>query len=191
MVEGNSDIDTIDEFVERARQDPPTVGGIGAAQVDFIVNTLLAREADYDFTYIPFNAQGALVTALLSGSVDAIVANPGEVIGLIESGDVKPLAYTGVSTPEALGDLPTLQEAGYDVAMSMPRGLVLPPDVSDEVLEYWIGVMEQVVETPEWQDYIANQMLTENVLYGDDFRQFIIDTRETFATILREEGVID
>ena len=191
LVNGDSDIDSFEEFIERAKESPPTIGGIGAVNVDFIVPTLLAEKAGFDFEYVSFNAAGELNTALLSGALDAIVSNPAEVLGLVESGDMKALAYSGQETPESLGDIPTFGEAGYDVGVSMPRGLVLPPDAPAEAQEWWIETVKRVVETPEWRDYVEKNSLTENVRYGEDFRTFLQNTGDTFAEILREAGAID
>lgn len=190
LVNGDSEIDSLQEFVERAKESPPTIGGIGAVNVDFIVPTVFAEKAGFEFDYVSFNAQGELITALLSNAVDAIMSNPGEVLGLIESGDMKALGYSGVETPEALGDIPTFGEAGYEVGISMPRGLVLPPDVPEEARQWWIETIQKVVETPEWQAYIDNNLLTENVMYGEDFREFLMRTQDTFAEVLRAHGAI-
>src|SRR5690606_39165376 len=102
LVNGDSEIKTIDEFIEAAKAGDMTIGGIGAVNVDFIVPTLLADKAGFDFEYVSFNEAGELTTALLSHSLDAIMSNPGEVLGLIESGDMRALAYSGVKTPEVL-----------------------------------------------------------------------------------------
>ena len=115
--------------------------------VDFIVPTLLAEKAGFEFEYVSFNAEGELTTALLSNALDAIVSNPGEVLGLIESGDMKALAYSGQETPKSLGDIPTFGEAGYAVNISMPRGLILAPDAPAEAQQWWIETMKKVVET--------------------------------------------
>jgi putative tricarboxylic transport membrane protein len=48
-----------------------------------------------------------------------------------------------------------------------------------------------VVETPEWQQYIESNNLTDNVRYGGDFRAFLEETSGTFEEILREHGAID
>jgi putative tricarboxylic transport membrane protein len=191
LVNGDSEIDSLEEFIEQAKADPPTIGGIGAVNVDFIVPTLLAEKAGFDFEYVSFNAAGELNTALLSNALDAIVSNPGEVMGLIESGDMKALAYSGQETPESLGDIPTFGEAGYPVNISMPRGLILAPDAPAEAQEWWIETMRKVVETPEWQQYIESNNLTENIRYGEDFRAFLEETSGTFEEILREHGAID
>ena len=153
--------------------------------------TLLAEKAGFEFDYVSFNAAGELNTALLSDALDAIVSNPGEVLGLIESGDMKALAYSGQKTPASLGDIPTFAEAGYPVNVSMPRGLILAPDAPAEAQEWWIETMKKVVETPEWQQYIESNNLTENIRYGEDFRTFLAETSGTFEEILREQGAID
>ena len=51
--------------------------------------------------------------------------------------------------------------------------------------------MKKVVETPEWQQYIESNNLTENIRYGEDFRTFLAETSGTFEEILREQGAID
>ena len=191
VVNGDSDIDSFEAFIERAKEDPPTIGGIGAVNVDFIVPTLLAEKAGFEFEYVSFNAEGELTTALLSNALDAIVSNPGVVLGLIESGDMKALAYSGQETPKSLGDIPTFGEAGYAVNISMPRGLILAPDAPAEAQQWWIETMKKVVETPEWQQYLESNNLTENIRYGDDFRAFLEETSGTFEEILREQGAID
>lgn len=191
LVNGDSDIETFEQWLDLARSETLAIGGIGAVNVDFIVPKVLSSQAGFEFDYVSFNASGELNTALLSGALDAIVSNPGEVLGLMESGDMRALAYSGVATPEALGDLPTFGDAGYEIGISMPRGLILAAGASDEAQQWWIETMEKVVATPEWEAYIDNQILTENVRYGDDFFDFLLNVRDTFRDILREEGAIN
>src|SRR5918996_1190603 len=137
LVNGDSEIDNLEAFIEQAKADPPTIGGIGAVNVDFIVPTLLADKAGFEFEYVSFNAEGELITGLLSNALDAIV--------------------------------------------SMPRGLILAPDAPAEAQAWWIETMKKVVETPEWQEYIESNNLTENIRYGEEFRTFLAQTSDTFA----------
>lgn len=191
LVNGDSEIGSFEEWIEQVQQDPPSIGGIGSVNVDFIVPTLLSEAADFEFDYVSFNDAGEMQSALLSGSLDAIMSNPGEVLGLIDSGDLKALASSATETPEDLGDIPTFQEAGYDVNISMPRGLILAPDVDPAVQEWWIDTMEQIVETDGWQQYVEDNLLTEDIRYGEDFTTFLQETSDTFREILVEEGAIE
>lgn len=190
LVNKNSKIRTLQEFIAAAKAKPPAVGGIGAVNIDFIVPKLLSEKAGFTFNYVSFNKQGELITALLSSSVDAAMSNPGEVLGLLQSGDMRALAFSGKSTPAALGKVPTFAELGYDMGISLPRGLVLPPGVPKQAQQWWIETVKKVVKTPEWKAYIDKQLLTENVLYGEDFRAFLNKTQGTFADILRKSGAI-
>lgn len=186
-VDRRSGIDSLEEFIERARATAPIIGGMGTVQVDFIVANLLAQAAEFDLRYVPFNAQGELTTALLSRSIDAMVGNPAAVLGLLNSGDLRALAYSGSVTPEALGDVPTLRSKGFtDITISMPRGLILPPDVPVEARDWWIGAIKQVASTPEWKEYLAANLLTEDLRYGDEFHEYLVATNITFTTVLRD-----
>jgi putative tricarboxylic transport membrane protein len=190
VVNKNSPAKTLQEFVAMAKQKPPSIGGIGAVNIDFIVPKLVSEKAGFTFSYVSFNKQGELITALLSGALDAAMSNPGEVLGLLQSGDMRALAFSGKATPKALGDVPTFASLGYDIGISLPRGLVLPPGAPKEAQDWWIATMKKVVVTPEWKAYIDKQLLTENVLYGEDFRAFLQRTQGVFADILRASGAI-
>lgn len=190
LVSKDSKIRTLQEFIAAAKAKPPSIGGIGAVNIDFIVPKLVSEKAGFAFNYVSFNKQGELITALLSNSLDAAMSNPGEVLGLLQSGDMRALAFSGKRTPATLGKVPTFAELGYDVGISLPRGLVLPPDVPKEAQDWWIATVKKVVETPEWKAYIDKQLLTENVLYGEDFRAFLSRTQGVFADILRKSGAI-
>ncbi|MGQ0547854.1 MAG: tripartite tricarboxylate transporter substrate binding protein [Betaproteobacteria bacterium] len=190
VVNGKSKIRTFQEFLEQARAKSPSIGGMGAVNVDFIVPKLLSEKAGFKFEYVSFNKQGELTTAVLSSALDAMMVNPGEVLGLLQSGDLRALAYSGRKTPAVLGNIPTFGEAGYELGISMPRGLVLPPDVPKEAQQWWIDTVKKIVQTPEWKAYVEKQLLTENVMYGEEFRAFLQKTQGTFAEILQKTGAI-
>jgi putative tricarboxylic transport membrane protein len=190
VVNKNSPAKTLQQFIAAAKAKSPSIGGIGAVNIDFIVPKLVSEKAGFTFNYVSFNKQGELITALLSGALDAAMSNPGEVLGLLQSGDMRALAFSGKATPAVLGKVPTFASLGYDIGISLPRGLVLPPGVPAEAQAWWIGTMKKVVQTPEWKSYVDKQLLTENVLYGEDFRAFLQRTQGVFADILRKSGAI-
>lgn len=191
LVLGNSPLNSVEEFIEFAKNNNTSIGGIGAVNVDFIVPTIFAQQAGFEFDYVSFNASGELNTGLLSGALNAIVSNPGEILGLLESGDMKALAFSGVATPDALGDVPTFESLGYPIGVSMPRGLILPPLATQAAIDFWTETMQFVVTTPEWAAYIDNNLLTEDIRFGQDFKVFLDRTVDNFETILRDAGAID
>jgi putative tricarboxylic transport membrane protein len=190
LVKGDSPAQDWDGWVDLAKKERLVVGGIGTVNVDFIVSAMLAEQAGYEVEYVPFNEEGQLQTSLLSGAVDAMISNPGSILGQIESGDVRALISTADERLDALPDVPTDQELGFEGIPSMPRGMILPPDAPAEAQEWWIETMKKVVETPEWAAYIEDNYLTEDIRWGDDFGDFLTETQSQFETILKEQGAL-
>jgi putative tricarboxylic transport membrane protein len=150
----------------------------------------LAEQAGYEIDYVPFNEDGELINGLLSDSVDAIIASPGDIVGQVEAGNFEAILWTG---PEPLPDLPDVPSAGavgLDGLPGTPRGLILPPGVPAEVVAWWQQTIAKVVETEAWAAYLAENRLTADVRYGEDFGTFLAQTSAGFEQIMREHGAL-
>ncbi|MGH3488907.1 MAG: Bug family tripartite tricarboxylate transporter substrate binding protein [Actinopolymorphaceae bacterium] len=191
VVNASSGITTWQQWVDHAKSKGTVpVGGIGTVNVDFILHDMFATKAGYKIDYVPFNDEGQLLTALTSKSLDALVSNPGEVMGQVDAGDMVPLLFTGSESPAALSDVPTGESLGFTGLPTMPRGLILPPDVPDSARQWWIATMKKLVRTEKWAAYLADNYLVEDVRWGDDFGQFLAKTAGDLEKILRERGAI-
>src|SRR5699024_3421512 len=138
LVNGDSDIDNLDGFIEAAQNETLRIGGVGQVSDERIVPSQFAEEAGFDFEYVSFQGAGELTSALTSGSLDAIMCNPTRAMGQIDSGMFKPLAFSGQERYSGAEDTPTFIEEGYDVNLSQPRGVILPGGIEDDVREWWI-----------------------------------------------------
>lgn len=191
LVDPASGIQTWDDWVEHARESGPVaVGGNGTVQVDFILHAMAAEQSGYEIDYVPFNEVGQLETAMLSGSVEAIVLNPAEAMGQIEAGAMQPILYSGEEAPDALGGVTTVADAGLEGIPSMPRGFILPPDVPEDVQDWWIDALQQVVETDAWQEYLETNLLVPDTRWGDDFTAYLDEVAEQFEQTLTEHGAL-
>lgn len=186
MVNSNSDIENLDEFIEKAKSETLRIGGVGQVSDERIVPDQFAEAAGFEFEYVPFQGAGELTSALTSDSLDAIVGNPTRSMGQIESDMFRPLAFSGLERYAGLEDVPTFIEEGYDVNISQPRGVILPGDVDDEVRDWWIDAMQQVSETERWQQYVADNGMSDYFLFGEDFEEFMNETNQTFTEAVEQ-----
>ena len=191
ITDPKSKITTWEQWVSFAKEEKSVaVGGIGTVNVDFIIHALLAEKAGYKIDYVPFDEEGQLQTALLSGSLDATVNNTGSILGQVEAKKVNPLLFTGPEPLSALPDVPTGESLGFADLPALPRGLILAPDAPDYAVQWWTDTMKEVVETPEWKEYIESNYLTPNVQWGEDFATFLEETATEFETTLKEQGAL-
>ncbi len=192
LVDGKKSIKSFEDWVAfaKGKGGKVVVGGIGTVNVDFILQSLIAKHEGYEIEYVPYNEEGQVQTSLLSGALDAMVSNPGSILGQVESGDMTPLLFTGKERLAALPDVPTGQEKGIADLPSMPRGLILPPEVPDFARDWWITTMLKVVKSPEWKQYLDQNYLTRDELWGDDFTAYLEKTTTEFETTLKEQGAL-
>lgn len=191
LVNGDSNIKTYEDWVGFAKnKGTVVVGGIGTVNVDFILSSLIAEHAGYNIEYVPYNEEGQVQTSLLSGALDAMISNPGSILGQVESGDMQPVLFTGNERLDALPDVPTGVEKGMSDLPSMPRGLILPPDTPDYAKDWWIKTMQEVVKSEEWQTFLADNYLAEDLKWGDDFTKYLEETTNEFQETLKEQGAL-
>jgi putative tricarboxylic transport membrane protein len=191
LVDGKKPIKTFEDWVTFAKgKGKVVVGGIGTVNVDFILHSLIAKHEGYEIEYVPYNEEGQVQTSLLSGALDAMVSNPGSILGQVESRDMTALLFTGKERLAALPDVPTGVEKGMTDLPSMPRGLILPPEVPDYARDWWIKTMQQVVKSDQWQQYLDQNYLTRDELWGDDFSAYLEKTTNEFETTLKEQGAL-
>jgi putative tricarboxylic transport membrane protein len=186
-----SGITTWQQWVQYAkRKGKVAVGGISTVNVDFILHAMLARQAGYQIDYVPFNEEGQLQTSLLSGALDAIVSNPAEIVGQLQAKKMTGLLFTGAKPLASLPTIPTAASLGYKGLPSMPRGLILAPNVPASAQQWWIDTMKKVVTTPEWKNYLVKNQLIEDVRWGAGFTTYLQQTSTEFERILRQHGAI-
>jgi putative tricarboxylic transport membrane protein len=191
VVPGKSPIKSWQEWVDFAKEKGTVaVGGIGTVNVDFIIHAILADAAGYKIDYVPFNEEGQLQTALLSGALDGMVSNTGSILGQVQANAVRPLLFTGKKPLPALPDVPTGEALGFKDLPAMPRGLILPPEAPQAATDWWIATMKKVVATPEWKEYLKSNYLTEDVRWGADFGTFVTETSDEFKRVLTEKGAL-
>lgn len=178
--------DTCQDVVDAAKSERVIAGISGATGLDNVVLTLTEQEKGVEFDRVSFESGGELVTALLGEQIDIASLNPGEVIGHLESGDIKALcafADKPYDYPE-LKDIQTASQQGIDVAVAQFRGVIAPGGISDEARDYWIKQMDAVLETDEYKTYIEQNFLQPNTAAGDDFTAYLEQNNELLEKII-------
>ncbi|MFX4291562.1 Bug family tripartite tricarboxylate transporter substrate binding protein [Streptomyces bohaiensis] len=193
IVPADSPYETLDDFVEAWRENPRShaIGGGGLGGTDHLLAGLTAREAGVDpeeMNYIAFAGGGEVLTALLSHTVELGVSGYNDFRDQIEAGNLRALAISAEEPVDGI-DTPTLIDQGIDVALPNWRGLVAPPGITDEQRSELIDIVEEMAETPEWQDALDRNKWVDALLTGDDFAAFISEDQARVDAIIEELGL--
>lgn len=184
----DSPFETCPDVFDAAGQGRVLAGISGRGGLDDIVFSLSEDETGVELDRVTFESGGELIAALLGGTIQVASLNPGEVLGQLESGDLKALcAYSEERYDyEALADVPTATEQGIPVAFAQFRGVLAPGGISEEARQYWIDTLTDATETEAYAEYIESSLLQPNVAAGDDFVAYLEENNAELQQALGE-----
>ncbi|MDQ3943334.1 MAG: tripartite tricarboxylate transporter substrate-binding protein [Actinomycetota bacterium] len=193
VVPAGSEYQTLEQLVEDFKADPGSISWAGgsAGSTDQVLIGLLAQEVGVDpakINYIAHSGGGEANAAILSGSVSAGVTGLAEVIDQVEAGQMRLLAVSSDEPIEGV-NAPTIVESGYDVTLPNWRGVVAPPDISDEDREAIIAMIEQMHDSPEWQETLETNNWTDFFQTGDEFAAYLDEEHERVSGVLSQMGL--
>ena len=128
--------------MEYAKANPGKLNyaSFGAGSTSHLNGELLKRLAGIDIEHVPYKGSGDAMQGHLSGAAQIFFDGPTTAIANAKTGRVKMLAAAAETRYEALPDLATMRELGYDVGMWGylwfwgPAGM--PPATVDAVYQH-------------------------------------------------------
>ncbi|AMG38766.1 Bug family tripartite tricarboxylate transporter substrate binding protein [Achromobacter xylosoxidans] len=117
MVAVNGDLParTLGELVAQARGAPKslTFGSPGNATPQHLATELLQAACGIDMLHVPYRGTGPMMTDLLGGQIQVVVATVAAVEPYLKSGRLRVLAVTSQERLARYPDIPTVAESGF------------------------------------------------------------------------------
>lgn len=178
---------TCPDVVAAARSGRVVAGISGTTGLDNVVLSLTENETGATFDRVAFESGGELIAALLGGQIDIASLNPGEVIGQLDSGDLRAVCAFAEQRYSygALQDIPTAAEQGIPVSFAQFRGVLAPGGITPEQRTYWIETLQRALQTEEYRTYVEESYLQPISAPGDVFVQYLHENRALLEEALR------
>jgi putative tricarboxylic transport membrane protein len=187
VVPQDAPYETCPDVVDAAKSGRIVAGISGITGLDNVVFKMTEQLTGAKFDRVPFESGSELTAALLGGQIDIGSLNPGEVIGQLESGDLKALcafAPERYDYPE-LADIPTAEEQGLDVSFAQYRGLLAPGGISEAEKQGWVEAAQKFAESPAYDEYIETNYMQPKVAFGEEFDSYLQQNSEVLAKALQ------
>ncbi len=191
-VKSDAPFKTMKDFIEAAKKAPGTLKQSGGSITsrDNVVRQLLQKSTGAQWAYISFPGGGERISALLGGHVNMMVIEPQEAGEHIRAGSMRVLAQIASKRLLSFPNVPLLKEAGYDVpVVPQVRGVVAPPGIPKENLDYWEGVFHKFVQTATWKKYLEDNQFEDGYQNGADLLKFVDTFSAQMSEILKDAGV--
>ncbi|MGO1509974.1 MAG: tripartite tricarboxylate transporter substrate binding protein [Actinomycetaceae bacterium] len=190
MVPADSEIETLEDFIAEAEANPGSmsVGGSGDFSANHVATLLLNDEAGIETTYTPFSGTGAATPALLGGHVDALMTYTPMIEQLGDQ--VRVLAVATEETLPQWEEYETFVENDIDLADGAYRGVAVPPETPQEVIDTLVAAFEEVNQDPELVEQFEQQGFVLEDIGPEEAQELIDDRREVYTDLFERLGML-
>ena len=114
LVPGESPVKSVKELIAQAKATPGklNLGTINIGSTPHLAAELFKSMSGIEVVAVPFNATGAVITALRSNSVQFAFEFITPVLGQVKAGSLRAIAVTSRARSIVLPEVPTLAESG-------------------------------------------------------------------------------
>ncbi len=150
-VAANSKYNSLEELIEAAKAAPGSIS-VGVTSVttsEGLALKQLQKAAGCEFNIIPFDGESAVLTAVSGGHCDSFCLNVSDGKTFVDEGSIKYLATGDEERSVFYPDLPTYQEAGYDVVQVNLRAIGAPEGTDPAILQYLSDCFVAAANDPE------------------------------------------
>ena len=168
-------------------------GGSVPGGMDHLVAAMVMEAAGKDalnVKYIPYDAGGKAMAALLSGEIKALSTGFSEAVALAQAGEVKIIGVTSDERVDAFADAPTMVEQGINTTFVNWRGFFAAPGLPADKLAAYQDVIAKMYDTPEWEEVRARNGWVNIHNSGDDFRAFLEGQEKVIGDLMKKLGFL-
>ena len=196
VVGKDSPINSMADLIAAYDADPSGTavgGGSVPGGMDHLVAAMVMEAAGKDalnVKYIPYDAGGKAMAALLSGEIKALSTGFGEAVDLAKAGEVKIIGVTSDERVAAYDTAPTMKEQGIDTTFVNWRGFFAAPGLPADKLAAYQDAITKMYETPEWEEVRARNGWVNIHNSGDAFKTFLEEQEKVIGDLMKQLGFL-
>ena len=151
-VRADSPYKTAKDVIEAAKANPQGIkmadSGIGAASQSGVLG--VEKAAGVKFGQVHFNGDSEIFTALLGGHVDVGSTSTAGALGHFKSGAIRVIGLTSKDNSSFYPGVQSFANQGYDVNVTVARGLSVPAATSPEVARVLSDALKKVTASEDF-----------------------------------------
>lgn len=196
VVSKDSPLKSFKDLVAAYNANPSSVaigGGSVPGGMDHLVAAMAMEAAGADPTrvkYIPYDAGGKAMAALLSGEIKALSTGFSEAVGMAQAGEARIIGVTSAERVPAFPEAMTLKEQGYDAEFVNWRGFFAAPNLPADKRKMYTDALRKMYDTPAWEVVRARNGWVNIYKPGDEFTGFLEKQEKALATLMKKLGFL-
>jgi tripartite-type tricarboxylate transporter receptor subunit TctC len=182
---------TVADFVAYARANPGKLsyGSAGSGSAPHLSTELFKQRAGIDIVHIPFKGGGPMVTDLLGGQIQMVIADQANLMPHVKAGKLRALAVGTLVRSAVYPDLPTIAESGYPGFEARAwQGIAGPAGMPPDVVKQLQAAIAKVMAMPDVHARLVEGGLDPIVSTPEEFGEFIRTEIAKWSKVAKDVG---
>ena len=184
-------VKTVPELIAYAKANPGKLsyGSAGSGSLPHLGTELFKAQTGTDMVHVPYKGGGPMVTDLLGGNVQLVIADQANLMPHVATGKLRALAVATPKRSPNAPDLPTIAETGlvgYDATAW--QGLVGPAGMPPDVVKRLNDAFNQVMAMPAIREKLTGGGLDPVGGTPEQFGRFIGTEIGKWSKIAKDVG---
>jgi tripartite-type tricarboxylate transporter receptor subunit TctC len=173
IVRAGLPVGSIAELIEYAKSHRVLYGSPGIGNTLHLAAALFGAKAGIEMEHVPFRGSGAMVTALLSRTIDVVFASPASA-SYIENGGLRAIGFTGTSAPAEYATVPLVKDTlpGFVIEGSW-QGWLAPAKTPPAVIARLNAAIRAVLKIPSVHQSIVLAGYEPTDMSPEEFTAFL------------------
>ncbi|MEO3470291.1 tripartite tricarboxylate transporter substrate binding protein [Roseomonas sp. CAU 1739] len=173
----------------RAANGQSTYGSASNGSASHLAAALMLQMAGLRAEHVPFRGAAPALTDVVAGHLDFMITTLPSVVGLINGGQVRPLAVTGDTRMAVLPNVPTVAETIPGYKATAWYGLLVPRGTPADVRAKLYAALREALANPDVIRRLREEGAEPSTLDGEGFARLIRWERERWATVIRQANI--
>ena len=183
---------SVAEVIALARSKPGqlTYANPGTYSAGHLAMEMFKQKAGVDIRAIPYRGGAPAFQDLLSGQVNFAISGPANCLPFIQSGQLRPVATTGMQRSQAAPDVPTLAESGLPgFELNEWWGLLAPKNTPSPVITRLNKEINRAVQEPEVREFFLKMGAEPQNTSAEKFDEFFAQQNKTLKALVGSLGL--
>ena len=183
---------TIQEFIALAKAQPGKLAyaSAGPGTPYHLAGELFKTMTGTDLLHVPHKNSGEARNDVMGGHVQMMFDAVTSMKGIIEGGQVRALATTGLTRSTVLPNLPTVNESGvkgYEATIWL--GIMAPKGTPREIVDRLNAEIVKIIDKPAIKQAWAKQGAVPMTMTPDAFGEFLKGDIAKWAKVIDKAGL--
>jgi putative tricarboxylic transport membrane protein len=153
-------------------------------QLSFVLAGKQAGVQSEELDFYVYENSDQVVKSLLNGQIDVATMSLLEAKKYSDSDQVRLLVISSEQRLEEFPDVPTWSEEGIDLVFKHWRGIMGPPNMTKDEIQFWDATIEKMVKTEKWKRMLEEYMWTDFYKNSSETANFLEEQSKLYKQLM-------